>query len=392
MKVFVLAKAPRAGLSKTRLSPPLTEEQAVDLQRALLLDTVAACRQEIPDTAILCPDEQHAAELRTLLGDSIPVVPQDGVGVADATRLVLKRFLPEQPVAVVGSDIPGTPPGELTWAQARLAHGTDAVVGPGLDGGYWLFAACTYDERVFEIPWGTPAAFAATVRRCREAGLSVEVAAQWPDVDTIVDLAVLASRADELPPHTREALASLDLPLSPELPPRVEASEIVYETDITAVLHERLRPAGGPTTEITFMAMPKAVVVVPVTAQDQVVLLRRYRHAVRVWTRGLPTASIEPGESPLDAAGRALRSAVGGEAAEWERLTAFYPAGDALALSVQGFLARDVRLLDAEKRENLSQIPFDLAVEQARTGALPEAETALALMVASAFEAARRGQ
>jgi len=51
-RVAIVAKAPAPGRSKTRLVPPLTPEQAAGLQRALLLDTLDACRAEVSHVAL----------------------------------------------------------------------------------------------------------------------------------------------------------------------------------------------------------------------------------------------------------------------------------------------------------------------------------------------------
>ena len=66
--VLLVAKAPVAGRSKTRLSPPLTPEQAASLQRALLLDTLDACRAEVPETGLLHAEEAEAPVLAELAG------------------------------------------------------------------------------------------------------------------------------------------------------------------------------------------------------------------------------------------------------------------------------------------------------------------------------------
>ena len=164
--VLVVAKAPLPGRAKTRLVPPLSAEQAADLQRALLLDTLDSCRAEGFEPAVLCAGEEVAA-LREAVGTGTRLVAQEGRGLGDALRLGMRRHLERGPVAIVSSDIPGLPPGSLGGAFAALEDGADVVLGPARDGGYWLVAMREPHDAPFEdIPMSTAAAYDTTCRRC----------------------------------------------------------------------------------------------------------------------------------------------------------------------------------------------------------------------------------
>jgi rSAM/selenodomain-associated transferase 1 len=217
--VFVIAKAPAAGRAKTRLTPPLTAAQAAALQQALLLDTLEACRAEVPAVSLLHADPDEASELRRLAGPETELVLQEGRGLADALGRTLETHLPAGPVAIVSSDIPGVPRGSLARTFEALEQGADVVLGPALDGGYWLIAMRGYHpEPLREIPWSTPAVLAVTLRRCRDAGLRVELLETWRDLDTMVDLAFAARQADSLPARrTASLLRELELPDPPSL-------------------------------------------------------------------------------------------------------------------------------------------------------------------------------
>src|SRR5215218_5051118 len=111
--IFVIAKAPLPGRAKTRLVPPLTPEQAAELQAALLLDTLDACRAEVPDTAVLYADPGDKPVLAGLAGGGTTLVRQEGRGLADALRGGFARHTGRGPVAIVSSDLPGIPAGSL---------------------------------------------------------------------------------------------------------------------------------------------------------------------------------------------------------------------------------------------------------------------------------------
>jgi 8-oxo-dGTP pyrophosphatase MutT (NUDIX family) len=72
--------------------------------------------------------------------------------------------------------------------------------------------------------------------------------------------------------------------------------------------HFRLAHAAGKSD---------GVIVVPITNDDQIILIRQFRHPVRMWLRELPRGASEEGESPNDAARRELKEEIGAEATEF---------------------------------------------------------------------------
>lgn len=390
--VLVVAKAPVPGRAKTRLVPPLTAEQAAALQEALLLDTVDACRAEAPDTALLHADPSEAPALAQLVGPDVPLVLQEGRGLGDALRLGMARRLADGPTALVSSDIPGLPPGSVTRAFTLLeTEGCDVVLGPALDGGYWLIAMRDPSDAPFDaIPWSTPAACAVTVERCREAGLAVATIDTWRDVDTPVDLAFLLRDVDDLPaPRTIRALRALALDGAVPDPPaiRLEASRLVLGSPWRAVIEDRLAGDRGRVSTYSYLAVPRAVFVVPVTDAGEIVFVRQYRHPVRDWTLEVPAGSVEDGETPLQAAERELAEEVGGRAREWRRLTTFYSSSAHLSLRSDSFLATGVVLGTPQPGEDenvvVVRMPVEAALARARAGEFVEGQTALALLLSA---------
>ncbi len=387
-QVLVVAKAPAPNRTKTRLVPPLELTEAVALQRALLLDTLAGCRAEADAVALLHAHSDEQAELAALAGPGAELLLQEGRGLHDALRLGLARRLPRGPTAIVSSDIPGVPAGAITQAFGELRNGADVVLGPAADGGYWLIAMREpHDEPFHEIPWSTPAVLAVTRRRCEEAGLRVAEVAEWRDVDTAVDLAVLAHDPERLPPLTRAALERLEIPGPP--PARLLASELLAGSPWRAVVSDTLSLGNGRTTAYTYLATPRAAFVVPVTPDGELLLVRQYRHPVRDWTLEVPAGSVEDGESALEAAQRELAEEVGGQAVRWRHLTTFYSSSAHVSLRSDAFLATgvvvDVARPDADEDVSLVRLPVAEAIERARAGGFQEGQTALAILLAAPY-------
>jgi uncharacterized protein len=388
-RVFLIAKAPVPGRAKTRLTPPLTAQEAAALQEALLLDTLDACREEVRDTAILHADPDEAHALARLAGPATELVRQPGRGLADALRGTMERYLRESPVAIVSSDVPGLPEGALGRAFAALGRGADVVLGPALDGGYWLVAMRRFHEAPFEaIPWSTPAVLAVTVQRCRDAGLAVELLSPWRDLDTMVDLAFVARAVETLrAPRTTALVRTLDVPEPPAV--RLAESELLAGSPWRAIVHDRLERDDGRETGYAYLAVPRAVFVVAVTDESEVLLVRQYRHPVRDWTLEVPAGSVHDGETSLEAAQRELAEEAGGRARAWRHLTTFYSSSAHVSLRSDAFLATGVEVGEAAPDEGedvaLVRVPLGEALERARAGGFAEGQTALALLLAGAL-------
>jgi rSAM/selenodomain-associated transferase 1 len=385
--VLVVAKGTSRGRSKTRLQPPLTPAQGAALHEALLLDTLDACRSQAADVRVLYGAAEDRSDLARLVPD-VALVQQEGRGLADALRLGIARHAVRGPVAIVSSDVPGLPRDAIRATFEALADRADVVLGPALDGGYWLVAMGEAHEAPFrEIPWSTPAVLAVTRQRCEEAGLRVAELGFWRDIDTLVDLAFLRRDADGLvAPRTVELVRALG-ELVPE-PPDLELAEsaLVAGSPWRAMLHDRLR-WNGSESEYGYLAVPRAVFVAAMTGDGDLLLVRQYRHPVRDWTLEVPAGSVADGESPLEAAQRELREETGGRADTWTHLSTFFSSSAHISLRSDAFLSTGVELGDAEPEQGedvaLVRMPLAEAVARARAGGFAEGQTALTILLAA---------
>jgi rSAM/selenodomain-associated transferase 1 len=389
---FVVAKAPVAGRAKTRLSPPLSSDHAADLQRALLLDTVAGCRAAEADVRLLVTAEEDGPALAALVSDA-PIVVQRGRGLADALRFGFADHVAGGPMAVVSSDLPGLPSDALNRAATALDAGADVVLGPACDGGYWLIAMReAHDAPFHDIPWSTPAVWAATLRRCSEAGLRVAVLERWRDIDTYADLAAAWAEVDrDRAPETAavlDALAAAGVITDGPTPALVSSDLLSISPWRAVVADQLLRPDGRP-AEYTYLAVPRAAFVVPVTTDGDVVLVRQYRHPVRDWTLEVPAGSLLEGETPHEAAERELLEETGGRARDWRHLSTFYSSSAHVSLRSDAFLATGVELAeprpDADELVRPVRMPLADALERAAAGGFAEGQTALAILLAARF-------
>jgi uncharacterized protein len=191
--LVIMAKAPKPGLVKTRLTRNLPPRAVTALYRCLLSDTMALARSlGGVDVAIMCPGPD-IEELTCLAGDAVQVVAQKGEGLAAGLTSVFERFAAgRQRVVAFNSDSPHLPASVLENAfKALAAH--DVVVGPTHDGGYYLVGAKAVYPALFEGDgMGTTNALEALLARARALELSTVFTDTFYDVDVADDLVRLA--------------------------------------------------------------------------------------------------------------------------------------------------------------------------------------------------------
>ncbi|TAM91039.1 MAG: glycosyltransferase [Jatrophihabitans sp.] len=195
-----MARAPRPGAGKTRLRPRLGADGCARLQAALLERTLRlACR--------FAPGDVHLA----LDGSYPTAVParrlvQRGADLGERMRHAVGEVTGSRPrpVLVIGTDAPTLSERQLSAAAAALCD-DDVVLGPALDGGYYLAGVRgpSAADAVFAIEsglWGGPDVLAASRKAAVRAGLRVSLLEPLRDLDTPADVDALLAD-DCLPPE-----------------------------------------------------------------------------------------------------------------------------------------------------------------------------------------------
>jgi len=230
--IAVMAKAPRAGKVKTRLTPLLTPDEAMAMSGAFLQDitaNLALAAQDAPIARFIAfAPAGTEALFDGLLAPGTGLVLADGsipapAGVAGfgCSLLHAAQALFDQghgAVCLLNSDSPTLPTAVLCQAAtALMAPGERVVLGPAEDGGYYLIGMKQPHARLFaDVTWSTDAVCAQTEDRIRDLGLDVVKLPTWYDVDDRMALARLmedkATNPQPFPaPATRRLVAALGL-------------------------------------------------------------------------------------------------------------------------------------------------------------------------------------
>jgi uncharacterized protein len=204
--LVIFAKAPIPGEVKTRLCPPLTPEEAATLHGSFVLDMLertklAVARFQLPFQRYLAcaPFSDHVFFRIMEERHGVRLLDQIGKDLGQRmhrtfTDLFAKGY---KQVVIVGTDVPTLPLTVYQEAFAILSR-SDLVLGPALDGGYYLIGLTAPSEKLLAgIPWSTDQVLAVTQQQAKTLGLSVGLTATWRDVDRITDLQTLIAECRE---------------------------------------------------------------------------------------------------------------------------------------------------------------------------------------------------
>jgi hypothetical protein len=209
--LVIMAKAPRPGSVKTRLTNSFPVEAVTELYRCLLNDTIAlgqSLHQVV--LALMCP-AGDVEELSQAVPQTVPVVPQTGSGLAAGLDSVFAHFATDGRSAVIAfnSDSPHLPSSALEIAFDVLET-CDLVIGPTNDGGYFLVGArASYPGLFINDGMGTTTALETLLAHASKLQLSVRVLEAFYDIDVAADLSQLAEELQLAPQRAPRTAAWL---------------------------------------------------------------------------------------------------------------------------------------------------------------------------------------
>ncbi len=191
--LLIFTRYPTPGQVKTRLIPALGPAGAADLMRRLTAHTLQraqafAALQDI--SLVVYYDGGSTLQMQGLFGQHLCYRPQANGDLGTRLLAALTEALAAhcQPVVIIGSDCPDLSEAILFEAFARLQD-HDLVLGPALDGGYYLIGLQDRHAALFQqIPWGTEMVLALTLQRADQLGLHTVLLPPLRDIDRPEDL------------------------------------------------------------------------------------------------------------------------------------------------------------------------------------------------------------
>jgi rSAM/selenodomain-associated transferase 1 len=203
--LIIFVKAPRPGFVKTRLGLG-PEAECAAYQR--LAQAVLREVTHFDDVELRFSPIDGEKEIQPWLRPGWRAAPQaDGdLGVRLTNAFAQAFGAGARRVVIIGSDCPYLLAEDITTAWAQLRN-CDVILGPALDGGYWLIGLTqTRPELFHAIPWSSDQVLSATLARVKALGLKTVLLRALSDVDTSEDWArFISSEAREHKPYRSPA-------------------------------------------------------------------------------------------------------------------------------------------------------------------------------------------
>ena len=207
--LIVFARSPVAGKVKSRLTQLLSSEEAADLYRAFLMDSLLQYASLEVDVRLYMADagdpgvHLYGAQLKKQCGD----------GLGERMEHAFRETAVEgyEQMVIIGTDHPTLPTEFIMDAYEALSDVPAVCIGPATDGGYYLLGMSPLICGLFDgIVYSKPNVLSLTLVRARESGASVTQLPVWYDVDTPEDLRRLVSEKTVLPPATMKMMRMLE--------------------------------------------------------------------------------------------------------------------------------------------------------------------------------------
>ena len=194
-QLIVMARWPAPGRCKRRLAQELGVARAAQIQARLTVHTLAAARDA---------RQGHGLELvlaveglgglaasrwgQALGADRTVLQGRGALGLRMQRQFQRAARDGASKVVLIGSDLPELEASDLSAAFTSLGH-CQGVLGPALDGGYWLIGLRRPEpELLAGIAWGGAQVLEQTLAAMARRGLEPELLTRRGDLDWARDL------------------------------------------------------------------------------------------------------------------------------------------------------------------------------------------------------------
>jgi len=189
--LLIFLKNPELGKVKTRLRPELSDEECVEVYKAMvndLLKNISTKKQY--DVFFFYTPVNSKGDLQKWLGHGFNFVPQSygDLGMRMSTALNWAFENNYRKAVLIGTDCP-TIEQTLILNAFKSLENSDVVLGPSEDGGYYLVGTKVPQPQIFKnIHWSSEVVFSETIARIKENGLTLSKLEKRSDIDTYSDV------------------------------------------------------------------------------------------------------------------------------------------------------------------------------------------------------------
>ena len=160
--------------------------------------------------------------------------------------------------------------------------------------------------------------------------------------------------------------------------------ELIHQGKLISLYKEQVNLTNGDHTHFDIVKHPGGAVIAAINGENELCMLRQWRHAVQDTVWELPAGCLEPSEPPLQTAIRELEEEAGVRADKWEELGKIIPSpgfsNEVLYLYVAKDLQKGKQNLDDAEQLDVHWLPLQTAYAMAGSGEITDAKT-LALLL-----------
>ena len=197
--VAMFAKHWQAGKVKTRLAHKIGFENSSVIYLGFLRHlTSKLCKTGQKRSIIYAPADAKDVFVNNF-GEHWQLQPQSSGGLGERMANFFRENLQRDPkVVLIGSDTPDITPARIQ-AAADLLDKNDVVLGPSLDGGYYLIAMRTMNESIFQdVEWSTETVLEQTIEKLKTTETSYDLLPPMQDVDMFPELVTLQEKLEAM--------------------------------------------------------------------------------------------------------------------------------------------------------------------------------------------------
>ena len=189
---IIFGRYPQPGRVKTRLAASIGNEAAADFYRLCAEHTF---RQLSPfqnsSVHFYCSDPDDLPKVNEWIAPYLfSIAAQTGASLGERMMNAFDSSFQQgsKKVIIIGTDAPDIS-SEILQSSIDALDTFDIVIGPALDGGYYLLGMKQLHGDLFkDIPWSTEDVFQKTIEKAHSHNLSVQLLPPLSDIDTIEDL------------------------------------------------------------------------------------------------------------------------------------------------------------------------------------------------------------
>ena len=169
----------------------------------------------------------------------------------------------------------------------------------------------------------------------------------------------------------------------------------VFQGKVVNLSVEEVELPNGQVTELEVIHHPGAAAIVALNSENEVLLVRQYRHATRGWLLEVPAGKLDPGEGPETCAERELEEEVGARPGRLEPLGWIWTTPGFTDEKIHLYLARDLEMTEQDLQEDeilsVVTISFEQAIDKIHAGEICDAKSVCALLRAEKLLLDERG-